>query len=615
MYDKLGKVIPYLGQIKEKGNEIHALYCPFCNGGKNKDKYTFAINKDTGAYNCLRGTCGETGNIYTLAKYLRIEIEQERKTYFREYRRPKKAYKKPDIKTKDLTEQVIKYFETRGISKETLIKNKVTTDPRGNIVFNFHQNGELVFVKYKIPRKPKKGEAKSWREPDGKPVLYGMDDCDPKYPLIIIEGEPDKLVLDECGIKNATSIPSGTQDFTWIDECWDWMEQFKEIIIWGDNDTAGKGFQQEAIARLDDWKLRIVKCEYKDANELLHYKTKDHGKDKAKEIVREHIKKAELIQKEYITNLADVKRKDYRNVTAISTGYQEVDSLIGGMYGGMLVVWTGYNGSGKSTILSNILLNGVEKNHRAFIYSGELPKEDFKEWMDLQLSGQKYLATYDCPVKNQSIPIADEKYYKYLDDFYDEMVYLFDTDDYATDKQIMSAMEYMAKREGVKVFAIDNMLTMNVTEKGDSNEKQAKLIIKLKGFARKFNAVVHLVAHPRKPAQGQTRVDKYSVSGTANITDLADRVIGFHRLTNEEQAQYETFNNVLIIFKDRKFGIYNEEIPFRFNYFSKRYYTNDYEHHREYKWVKEMKKDLKLQEGKQGIFEGMTLIDDPDCPF
>ena len=62
--------------------------------------------------------------------------------------------------------------------------------------------------------------------------------------------------------------------------------------------------------------------------------------------------------------------------------------LIGGFYGGMLVIWTGYNGSGKSTILSNIILNGIENGHRAFAYSGELPKEDFKEWMDLRLSGK-----------------------------------------------------------------------------------------------------------------------------------------------------------------------------------------------------------------------------------
>lgn len=596
--EQLYKIMPYLGQFKEKGNEIHALYCPFCNGGQHKDKYTFAINKVTGAYNCLRGSCNETGNLYTLGKFLGVDIVQEKQSYFREYRKPKKVYRKPEIETKDLTEQAIKYFASRGISKETLIRNKVTTDPKGNIIFNFYLNGELVFVKYKLPRKPKQGESKSWREADTRPILYGMDDCDPKYPLIIIEGEPDKLVLDECGVKNATSIPSGTNDFGWIEECWEWLEQFKEIIIWADNDAAGKGFQQETIARLDDWKLKIVKCEYKDANELLYHVSKSQGIEEAKKQVRDHVENADQIKKEYITNLADVKRKDYREIRAISTGFKEVDTLIGGMYGGMLVIWTGYNGSGKSTILSNILLNGIEEGHRAFCYSGELPKEDFKEWMDLQLSGRKYLSSYDCPVKKQAIPIADSKYYEYLDDFYDEMIYLFDTEDYATDKQILSAMEYMAKREGVKVFAVDNLLTMHVTESGDINEKQSKLISRFKGFARKFNAVVHLVAHPRKPAQGQTRVDKYSVSGTANITDLADRVIGFHRLTQKEKSETEKYahnNNAMIIFKDRKYGIFDEEILFRFDFFSKRYYTDEEERNKEYSWVKKIKTDKQLE--------------------
>lgn len=594
LHEELDKVLSYLKPYKDNGKEILPELCPFCNGGQHRDKYSFAINKETGAYNCKRGSCNEKGNLHTLGKFLGIDIEKSNNSYFREYRKPKKVYKKPEIETKDLTEFVIDYFKKRGISKETLIKNKVTTDKKGNIVFNYYLDGELIFVKYKLPRKPdkSKGEMKSWREANTRPILYGMDDCDPKHPLIVIEGEPDKLVLDECGIKNATSIPSGTNDFNWIDECWEWLGQFSEIIIWGDNDSAGKGFQQETIARLDDWKLKVVKCEHKDANELLYYATKENGLEKAKQIIKDHIKKATVIKKDYITNLADIKRKDYREIRAISTGFESVDSLIGGMYGGMLVIWTGYNGSGKSTILSNIILNGIEIGHRAFVYSGELPKEDFKEWMDLQLSGKKNLSSYECPVKKQSIPIPDPKYYKYLDDFYDENIYLFDTEDYAIDKDIIKAMEYMAKREGIKVFMIDNMLTMNITETGDNNEKQAKLIIKLKGFARKFNAVVHLVAHPRKPTLGQKRVDKYSVSGTANITDLADRVIGFHRLTPEEQQDNELYasnNNALIIFKDRKYGIFDREILFKFDYFSKRYYTNEEERTREYSWVKKMR--------------------------
>lgn len=612
-HEELYKVVNLLGQVKERGNEVQALYCPFCQGGRHKDKETFSINKETGLYKCFRGSCGEEGNLYQLGKFLGVDIVGEKQDYFRETKTPKKVYKKPEIKQSDLSKQNIEYFKTRLISEETLIKNRVTTDKNNNIMFNYYLNGEVVFIKYKISRKSGivkgKKEAKSWREAGTRPILYGMDECDPKLPLIIIEGEPDKLVLDECGVKNAVSIPSGTEDFTWINETWEWLEQFKEIIIWGDNDIAGKGFQQEAIARLGDWKLRIVKCDHKDANVLLYEVAKIKGLQEGKKSVREHVERATVVKKDYITNLANVKRKDYRNVRAISTGYNALDSLIGGMYGGMLVVWTGYNGSGKSTVLSNIIINGVEDGNKSFIYSGELPKEDFKEWMDLQLSGRKYLSSYDCPVKKQAIPIPDEKYYTYLDDFYNEMVYLYDTDDYATDESIIKAMEYMAKREGTKVFVIDNLLTMNVTQAGDANEKQGKLINRLKHFARTFNAVVHLVAHPRKPSMGQFRVDKYSVSGTANITDLADRVIGFHRLKNEEKAEnpkYSDQNNALIIFKDRKFGISDEEITFKFDFFSKRYYMNEEEHHREYSWTKNI---------KTGNMEGFQMIVDPDCPF
>ena len=609
-HEELHKVIYRLGQIKDKGTEIQALYCPFCNGGSHKDKYTFSINKETGLYRCFRGTCGEEGNIFQLGKHLGADVVSKKEEYFREYRKPRKIYKKPNVKLGDISQQNIEYFKGRLISEETLIKNRVTTDKNNNIMFNYYLDNELVFIKYKIPRKPKQGEQKSWRETDTRPILYGMDECNLKLPLIIIEGEPDKLVLDECGIPNTVSIPSGTLEFAWIDECWEWLEQFKEIIIWSDNDVAGKAFQQEVISRLSDWKLKVVKSEYKDANVLLYDVYKVKGIDVAKTTVKEYIESATPIKKDYIADLANVKRKDYRLEKAISTGYKELDSLIGGMYGGMLVVWTGYTGSGKSTMLSNLILNGVEAGNKTFVYSGELSKEEFKDWMDLQLSGKAYLTSYDCPVKRQAIPIPNEKYYQYLDDFYNGMVFLYDSEDSATDDSIIEAMEYMAKREGTKVFVIDNLMTMKVTETGDTNEKQGKLVNRLKGFARTFNAVVHLVAHPRKPEKGQTRVDKYSVSGTANIPNLADRVIGFHQLTKKERAdkeEYKDYNNALIIFKDRKFGIFDKEILFKFDYFSKRYYTDDSEKNREYSWVKKVK--------SKNIPDEFKLVVDENCPF
>lgn len=54
-------------QTKQRGDELQFLYCPYCNGGKNRDKYSFAINMLSGQFKCLRSSCSVSGNMLTLA--------------------------------------------------------------------------------------------------------------------------------------------------------------------------------------------------------------------------------------------------------------------------------------------------------------------------------------------------------------------------------------------------------------------------------------------------------------------------------------------------------------------------------------------------------------------
>ena len=54
-------------QNKQKGDELQFLYCPYCNGGKNRDKGTFSINLISGQFKCLRSSCSVSGNMLTLA--------------------------------------------------------------------------------------------------------------------------------------------------------------------------------------------------------------------------------------------------------------------------------------------------------------------------------------------------------------------------------------------------------------------------------------------------------------------------------------------------------------------------------------------------------------------
>jgi len=173
-----------------------------------------------------------------------------------------------------------------------------------------------------------KKERKSWRENGTKPILYGMNQFVDNGTCLLCEGEPDKLILNQCGFKNVLSVPSGTNELEWVEHCWEYLERFSEIIIWVDNDKAGKELQDKLITKFDDWKLRIVKTEYKDANEA-YLKNGCEYLSKA-------IRKAEVVKKSNITDLSDVKRN--RNRTKYPTGFETLDKKLGGFYGGQLVI-------------------------------------------------------------------------------------------------------------------------------------------------------------------------------------------------------------------------------------------------------------------------------------
>lgn len=155
-----------------RGDEMIPELCPICMGGENGDKHTFAVNLVEGVYVCKRGGCGARGRFEDLA-----ERFGERAEILRPAARAKKQYILPDIQLLPLTEQISGYFDARKIGRETLEAFKIGSDIKGNIVFPFYRDGELVYVKYRAPRKPQGKERKEWQAPGARPILFGMDLC------------------------------------------------------------------------------------------------------------------------------------------------------------------------------------------------------------------------------------------------------------------------------------------------------------------------------------------------------------------------------------------------------------------------------------------------------
>lgn len=85
------------------------------------------------------------------------------------------------------------------------------------------------------------------------------------------------MSLYEAGIHNAVSVPCGCDNLSWIETCYDWLEKFDRIVLFGDADTPGRRMVEEVAKRLDESRCMIV-SDYpsgvfggmlKDANDIL----------------------------------------------------------------------------------------------------------------------------------------------------------------------------------------------------------------------------------------------------------------------------------------------------------------------------------------------------------
>ena len=94
--------------------------------------------------------------------------------------------------------------------------------------------------------------------------------------MILEVGQLDEMSLYECGARNVVSVPCGCSNLDWIDHCWDWLERFQSIVLFGDSDEPGRKMVREVVRRLDEARCSVVE-EYplkpdgescKDANEI-----------------------------------------------------------------------------------------------------------------------------------------------------------------------------------------------------------------------------------------------------------------------------------------------------------------------------------------------------------
>lgn len=556
-------------RVSIRGDEMQFERCPYCRNQTDK-KNKFSININTGAFNCLRASCGAKGNMLTLARDFGFSLGRNVDEYYqpsRKYRNLRK-FPLPVIKS-----EAVKYMESRGISQKITEQYKVTVnkDDSNVLIFLFYdERGVLQFIKYRrTDFDPEKHNNKEWCMPDCKPILFGMDQCkEDGAPLVLTEGQIDSLSVAEAydGAVNAVSVPLGKNGFTWIPYCWDFLSQFRTLIVFGD-------YENDEITLLDEMRKRFrgkvkhVRPEdykgCKDANDLL----RRHGKA----AVREAVENAVPVHSPRIVPLEEVKRKDISKLEKIRTYFPEADRMLGGLYLGQLVLLTGERGLGKSTVGSELCVRAIDQGYNVFAYSGELNDWMFRDWVERQCAGPDNIR-----VKKQECSdeyLVDPDVLKAVTDWYAGHFFLYDNsviDDEET-SSLLKIVEESISQYDCKVIFLDNLMTaMDDDVSADVYRQQSNFCRKLTEMARSLNVLIILVVHPRKGNGREFSND--DIAGSGNIANLADVVLRYAR-PKDDNAPLDGTARILQVTKNRMNGRihFNDHgIPMYFEEKSKR---------------------------------------------
>ena len=539
-------------RTKFHGEELMFNHCPYCHGGSGrKDKGTFSINLNTGQFKCLRASCGASGNMITLAKDFDFSLG----TMADEYYRPKKEYRKlktPEVKVVPKPEAVV-YLESRGISQAVAEEYEITVrkDNPNILVFPFYdENGTMQFIKYRKTDFDKaKDKNKEWCEANCKPILFGMKQCKDFTRLVITEGQLDSLSVATAGINNAVSVPTGAKGFTWLPYCWDWINRFNEVVIFGDLENGSVSLLDELSHRVRVLVKCVQKNDYrgcKDANEVLQ----TFGVEQ----VRKCVENAEIIPMKQVVDLSEVEDVNIFDIPKLKTGIKKIDKLLyGGLPMGGVVLISGKPGEGKSTLASQIIVNALEQDYKCFVYSGELPNYLFKSWLDYQAAGSNHIFTYENQWGEAGYSISKSNK-ELLQNWYKGRCFLYDNAAIDGDEKesLVSTVENVVMQYGVKIVLLDNLMTaidLETTSSSDKYEKQSLFVKKLARLALKHNILILLVAHKRKNNFSANENDE--ISGSGDISNLATITIAYEKDNSGDILESQ---RLCKISKNRLFG-------------------------------------------------------------
>ena len=497
--------------------------CPNC----SPDRKPKNVKAKCASYDWERGlgTCHNCNTSFQLHTYQRKGASE-------------KVYVRPEsIEIKPPASKVIEWFKTRGISQKTLIDLNVgegsewmpqTGKAENTIQFNYLMGDQLINVKYRDGRK----NFKLYK--GAEKVFYNINSIIGYEYCVIVEGEMDVLALHEAGITNAISVPNGatlnSNNLDYLDNCIDYFEDKEKVILAVDSDEAGQALQQELVRRLGAEVCFIATFDdCKDANEYLT----THGKEK----LSERITKARPVPLENVTTFKDIEdevtdfvRNGFKK--GFQVGLSNFDDIFS-TYTGQFITVTGIPSSGKSDFVDQMVV-GYNRNY------------GWKTAFASPENAPTYLHAHKLMRKTwEGMPRAEDIHgdkWNQIADHCNSNYFHIDMERYTLESVLRKGAE-LVKRKGIKCLVIDpfNKIRDIDCKTEDVNRYTMEYLTKIETFAKKFDVLVFIVAHPTKMYKTQDgKIEEptmYNIKGGGEWYDASYHGILVHRNYEEKTVK------------------------------------------------------------------------------
>lgn len=547
------------------GEHVIVEVCPFCHptNEKSDNHYKLFVWRDAGTYCCHR--CNAKGSWFDLRRRLSpiddsfetatgsIVKAEDHKSSAGEHPFVEKALPKaegqesyvrnlfdPDyrfalnylIAERRFSEEVLKKYGV-GVGKFHITVDGKPSRNEMCITFPMY-DGDGRLVRHKI-RSVKSKSGMRLAPKGGNWGFFGLDlvpsDADS---VVLTEGEFDAMSVYQASGRPAISLPNGASSLPL--DLLPFLERFKRIFLWMDEDAAGKRGTELFSNKLGKKRCLNVQGHtkdggyVKDANEALQKGMDlDEFLDNSAVVPHGAMLRFEDIREQIF---ADMVNQDTESVKAMSL--PRLNALTKGLRPGEMTIVSGHTGIGKTTLLSQLSLDYSMQGVRTLWGSLEIPY--------VRLAA-RMLKQFHAVCSEGQGDLVNE-FDLWADRFSELPIYFLKYHGSCPIEQIMDAMEYANYVHDCSHVVLDNLQFMSYGQRVGSNSDRIEImnhaVAQIRDYCTSKRTHVTLVVHPRKVDDGE-KIQLASVFGSAKATQDADNVLVLQR--GSECRELEVLKN------------------------------------------------------------------------